>query len=98
MPAKIIQKYEKENFKLPRKTVAIGFMNENWGWLSTHILNRTCMWGLKLVDDLRDKNARDPAEQMKPFLDDPNLVMLLVNQHHNVCMYLMIYLINILIY
>ena len=83
-PSRVIRMYEQENFKLPKKTVAIGFMNENWGWLSTHILNRTCLWGFNLIDDMRRGDSRDPAEQIKPFLDDPNLVMLLVNQHHNV--------------
>lgn len=37
----VINAYKKKSFSLPSKIVAIGGMNENWGYLSTHILNRT---------------------------------------------------------
>ena len=82
-PAQLIQKYTLKKFTLPRPIVGIGFMNENWGWLSTHFLNRTCGWGYHLTEDLRH-SGNSATQQMLPFLDDPNLVMLLVNQHHNV--------------
>jgi hypothetical protein len=78
---KLIEKYQSTWFKLPKKIVAVGGMNENWGFLSTHILNRTCNWGLTLAGGSYKVSQ---TEQMKPFLDDPNLVMLVVNQHHNV--------------
>lgn len=71
-------------FKLKRKVIGIGSMDENWGWLSTHILNRTCLWGVGLGKDPRESPYMYQTEQIKPFLDDPNLVMLAVNQHHNV--------------
>jgi hypothetical protein len=29
-----------KNFKIPRPIVALGNMDENWGWLSTYFLNR----------------------------------------------------------
>ena len=70
--------------KLNRKIIGVGSMDENWGWLSTHILNRTCLWGMGFGKDPRDSPYMYHTEQIKPFLDDPNLVMLVVNQHHNV--------------
>lgn len=74
-------------FKFPSKTVAIGRMNENFGYLSTYFLNRTFPGYGFSFDDVSDpfhKRYRVPAEQVKRVLDDPNLVMLVVNQHHNI--------------
>ena len=90
-PGKILEKYKNENFKLPKKIVGIGHMNENWGWLSTHMTNRSCTWGFGFSSDIRHSPI-SPLEQMKPFLDDPNLVMLLVNQHHNVSYHMSIHM------
>lgn len=74
-------------FKFPSKTVAIGRMNENFGYLSTYFLNRTFPgYGFSFdgVSDPFNKRYRNPGEQVKKILDDPNLVMLVVNQHHNI--------------
>jgi hypothetical protein len=79
----ILRAIKEKKFKLSNKIVAIGHMNENWGWLSTHMLNRTCTWSFGFGADLRYVKE-SPLDQIKPFLDNPNLVMLLVNQHHNV--------------
>lgn len=40
-PESILRAYSKRQFKLPDKVVLMGGMNENWGFLSTHFLNRT---------------------------------------------------------
>ena len=62
----------------------IGAMDENWGYLSSHILNRTCLWGAGFTHDPRNTPQFSMTDQARPFLDNPNLVMLVVNQHHNV--------------
>ena len=80
-PAKFIKKLSNE--KLPKKIVGIASMDDNWGWLSTHIPNRTCTFGFKLLEDVR-KTSMTPNEQIKAILDDPNIVFILANQHHNV--------------
>jgi len=89
-PNQIVKAITHDNFKLPKKMIGIGLMNENWGWLSTHYLNRTATWGFGLTEDLRYSHESS-NEQIKPFLDDPNLVMILVNQHHNVSVILYSY-------
>jgi hypothetical protein len=60
-------------------------MNENWGWLSTYFLNRTVLWGKVFAgnDDPFSKEYVYPKDQISFLLDDPNIVMLVVNQHHN---------------
>ena len=40
-------------------------------------------WGFGFSHDLRTSSL-SPLQQLRPLLDDPNLVMLFVNQHHNV--------------
>jgi hypothetical protein len=82
-PNEIVSSIVNMNYTFPRKIIGIGFMDENWGWLSTHILNRTCAWSFGITSDCRHSSVSQ-LEQMRPLLDDPNLVMLLVNQHHNV--------------
>jgi hypothetical protein len=74
-----------KNFKIPRKIVGVGNMDENWGYLSTYFLNRTVPWGLTLAKKGNpfDEGFQYCDDYMKPILDDPNLVMLVVNQHHN---------------
>ena len=69
---------------IPRKVVAVGCMDENWGWASTHFLNRTASWGLGIVDTNPFRSTNFPDDELKQFLDNPNLIMLLVNQHHNI--------------
>ena len=77
---------QNKKMKLSRKIVAIGSMDENWGWLSTYFLNRTVPWATSFTGegDPLNKNFQFGHEQIKPFLDDPNLIMLVVSQHHNV--------------
>ncbi len=82
-PTAVVRAIKEKGIKFPKKIVGIGHMNENWGWLSTHILNRTCTWSFGFTEDIRHSSVSQ-LEQMRPLLDDPNLVMLLVNQHHNV--------------
>jgi len=76
-----------KEFKISRKVVAIGLFNENWGWLSTYFLNRTIYWS-RILDGDEEENPykpqyRAPVEQIRSFLDNPNIVMLVVNTHHN---------------
>jgi hypothetical protein len=56
------------------------------GWLSSYILNRTARWATHFTHENNFKLNPDKftEDEIKPFLDDPRLVMLLVNQHHNV--------------
>eukprot|EP01041_Mallomonas_annulata_P009672 gene9672-20114_t len=72
---------------IPRKFVAVGSMDENWGWLSTYIHNRTVSWAvtIKPNNGMHELHRQDlTGEQvMGKFLNDPNLVMIAVNQHHN---------------
>ena len=69
--------------KIPRKFVGIGAMDQNWGWLSTAFLNRTVVWAFRLDGKERTSPGND-EDAMRSFLDDPNLIMLAVNQHTNI--------------
>ena len=69
--------------RFTRKFVAIGGMDENWGWLSTHFLNRTASWGFTFSNKYGPMRA-DQTKEISPFLDNPSVVMLVVNQHHNI--------------
>ena len=71
---------------IPRKFVGIGLMDENWGWLSSYFLNRTARWATHLTpkNNFNLKTSEFTEDEIRPFLDDPRLLMLLVNQHHNV--------------
>lgn len=40
-------------------------------------------WGFGFSEDFRTSRLNH-MQQIQPLLDDPNLVMLFVNQHHNV--------------
>jgi len=53
-PDQVVGAYKNNKYKLPRKIVAIGAMDENWGWTSTTITNRTAGWGYGLIN----KNPR----------------------------------------
>lgn len=80
---------DNKNFKISRKIVAIGNMDENWGWLSTYFLNRTVTWALTLrnahggEDNPLHPKFTYPEDQMAFMLNNPNLVMMVVSQHHN---------------
>eukprot|EP01035_Chromulina_nebulosa_P022397 gene22397-29001_t len=75
-----------KNFEIPHKIVVIGSMDENWGWLSSYFLNRTVPWGFGFGNEKNPyaNKYTYPLETIRKFLDNPNLVMLLVNQHNNV--------------
>jgi hypothetical protein len=49
-------------------------------------MNRSVGWGLTFADGPNhlDPNFKTGVEQFSKFVDDPNLLMLVVNQHHNV--------------
>ena len=51
-------------------------LNENWGWLSTMMPNRTAAWG-KCCDRKTDK-------LLFKFLDHPKTLMLIIGQHSNI--------------
>ena len=72
---------------IPRPIVGIGAMDMNWGWMSTNFLNRTINWGATLNHHkARNPYKKDftyPQEQLQIFLDNPNLIMFITNQHHN---------------
>lgn len=70
---------------IPRKIIGIGQMDENWGWLSTYFLNRTITWAMSFDSGPSPFSPKFKycLDEMKAFLDNPNLVMLMVNQHHN---------------
>jgi len=74
-------------YRFPRKVVAIGLFDENWGWLSTYFLNRTVTWGMSFGQyggmDPKDSRFRYGHDLMNDFLEDENLLMLVVNSHHN---------------
>jgi hypothetical protein len=74
-----------KTFTIPRKIVGIGSMDENWGWLSTYFVNRTVPWALSLSKHPNPWSKDFPYcnEYMARVLDDPNLVALFINQHHN---------------
>ena len=66
-------------FKIPRRIVALGMPNENWGWASTYFLNRTVPWKLSMGGGGKspsDLGFAYPQDVLRGLLDDPNLVML----------------------
>lgn len=67
-----------QSLSIPRTFIGLGFMEEDAGWLSTYFLNRTTS-----TKTFQYGRSSFPQE-IKPFLDSPELLMLLVNQHHNV--------------
>ena len=73
-------------FIVPRRIVAVGNMDENWGWLSTYFLNRTVPWALSFDshDDPFSTEYRTPQQQVQDILDNDNIVALVVSQHHNI--------------
>jgi hypothetical protein len=80
-------KKKKAESELPRYGfVAMGSTDENWGWLSTHFLNRTASWEFEFAEPPSRKRlpANGQVDDIRAFLDHPKLIMLMVNQHHNV--------------
>ena len=85
-PNDILELMKKQPLNIPRKFVGIGLMDENWGWLSSYFLNRTALWATHLTpkNNFNYHTKIFTEDEIRPFLDDPRLLMLLVNQHHNV--------------
>ena len=50
----------------PWPIVAFGLQDENWGWMSSYILNRTAPWATSFVDprDPKDPNYRPLDDQV----------------------------------
>ena len=83
-PGEIIKK---GTLTVPRKIVAVGNVDENWGWASSYYLNRTVPWAMSFTDNDRpfSSNFQYPQEQIqKLVLDNENIVALIVSQHHNI--------------
>lgn len=81
-----IMKLGRGKFNVPRKIVAVGNADENWGWLSTYFLNRTVPWAMSFdsVDSPFSKDFRYPQQQVQEVLDNDNIVALIISQHHNI--------------
>lgn len=72
--------------KFKNKIVGLGLPNENWGWASSYFLNRSVTWGLAMDRSARtpySKGWEYPNEYLQSFLDKEELIVMLVNQHHN---------------
>ena len=69
---------------IPRPFVGIGCPNENWGWLSTYFLNRTINWKHSFSGKDIFRSQADHTRELQQFLNDERLIMLVVNQHHNI--------------
>ena len=73
-----------------------GGMDENWGWVSSYFPNRTISWRFHFGHDGTINPAPElphtgQLDDLRPLLDQPKLIMLVVNQHHNVgCHYITI--------
>ena len=66
---------QKASIDKSQRFVLIAALNENWGFLSTTFPDRTASWG-------RVDVAKFPT--LMTFLDDPRLLMLVINQHSNI--------------
>ena len=66
--------------------IAIPTVDENWGFLSSHFLNRTTGYQMTLA--LHKPSNRIPKNgqlhEVRSFLDHPKLLMLVTNQHSNI--------------
>jgi hypothetical protein len=79
----VLNRINKGLLKFPKKFIAVGNMDENWGWASSCFMNRTASWGFSYDQSLGPMKSNHNKELL-PFLDDPNLIMLVINQHHNI--------------
>jgi hypothetical protein len=68
-------KFQKDYIPQSFRFILISVLNENWGMLSTTFPDRTKRWGRVTYEKFRT---------LKSFLDDPRLLMLVVNQHTNI--------------
>ena len=73
----ILHHWEKQEAAIrpEERFILVSILNENWGFLSSTFPNRTASWG---------KVDTKKFPTLLKFLDDPRLVMLVVNQHSNI--------------
>ena len=68
--------------------IAFPDVDENFGFLSTHFLNRTTAWHLSLAAQMPHDRVYVPKngqyEEVQAFLNHPKLIMLVINQHTNI--------------
>ena len=91
-PVRSVIKYMKDHQKdlndhFPNSGfIAMGSVDENWGWLSTYFLNRTSTWEFDLMTPAPNLNLLPNGQltAILPFLEYPKLIMIMVNQHTNV--------------
>lgn len=83
-PNQVSTVFKKKQVKLRKSFVAVGLTNENWGWASTLFTNRTCTWASGYNENDKFRNSNFQTDELDAFLNDPSLLMLVVNQHHNV--------------
>lgn len=83
-PGEIIK--QPNQFAPASKVVAVGNMDENWGWLSTYFLNRTVPWAMSFTanDNPFSRDFTYPQEQVQRILDNENVIAFFVSQHHNI--------------
>ena len=71
-----LQEWSQIRSEINTKFIAIVLTDPDWGWLSSYVKGRT--------QNLGSCCKEDGDEHLIPFLEDPNLVMLVVNQHSNI--------------
>jgi hypothetical protein len=64
-----------------QRFVLVAEMNDNWGYLSSHVSNRTINWGNY---DQNLKACGKTESDVFDFLNDPRLVLLLVMTHQHI--------------
>jgi hypothetical protein len=75
---KFLKMWSKNRHLIDTPFVAMYVNNENWGFLGTILPNRTTNW--EFCDEPVEWELK---AHMHAFLDDPNTIALVVNQHHN---------------
>lgn len=75
---KFLKMWHKNRHLIDTPFVAMYVNNENWGYLGTVLPNRTTNW--EFCEDPEDWELK---AHMMGFLDDPQTIALIVNQHHN---------------
>jgi hypothetical protein len=81
----MLRKHARQQLHLNRNIVAVGNMDENWGWLSSCFTNRTISWGFNFNNSLPNWVPVDrQQEEVSEILDHPNITAIFINQHNNV--------------
>jgi hypothetical protein len=62
--------------------IVIGTLGDNWGWFSSKVQGRTVDWGG--VDMLMEHEGGCVREQLKPWLDNPMVRAVVVQQHQDI--------------